>query len=78
VKPAPDAPVTAPERKETSRVWVYYKARCGQCEYIADRRQLESESWGDLTSHMRANHGGNVTEVKILRTIIEELAEEQE
>jgi len=78
-KKAPDAPVTEPQRRESSRIWVYFKAGCPACEWIcADRRQLESDAWGDLAQHMRSEHGGSIREVRIRRTVIEEIAEPDE
>ena len=57
-----------------SGIYVYYQARCGQCEWVAaDRRRDEMEGWGDLQGHLRHNHSGNVSEVRIKRTVIEEL-----
>jgi len=75
----PDAPSTIPARREKSAIYVHYVAHCGQCEWVCpDRRQMETDAWGDLQSHLRAQHGGNIREVRIRRTVIEEPAEEQE
>ena len=38
---------------------------------------MESDSWSDLQAHLRSQHGGNVREVKVRRTVIEELVEEE-
>ena len=60
--------------REKSGIYVYYQANCGQCEWTAaDRRRDEPDAWGDLQGHLRHNHSGNVTEVRIKRTVIEEL-----
>ena len=57
-----------------SGIYVSYQARCGQCEWVAaDRRREEIEAWGDLQGHLRRFHAGNVTEVRVKRTVIEEL-----
>lgn len=75
----PDAPSTVPARREKSAIYVYHVAHCTACEWVApDRRQMEADAWGDLQSHLRNQHGGNVREIRVRRTVIEELAEEQE
>lgn len=57
-----------------SGIYVYYHARCGQCEWTApNHRRDEMESWGDLQGHLRHVHSGNVTEVRVRRTVTEEV-----
>jgi len=75
----PDAPSTVPARREKSAVYVYYVAHCGQCEWFSpDRRQMETDAWGDLQSHLRNQHGGNIQEVRVRRTVVEELVPEDQ
>lgn len=60
--------------REKSGIYVYHQARCGQCEWICtDRRSHESEAWGDLQAHLRSYHGGNVKELRVKRTVTEEV-----
>lgn len=59
--------------REKSGIYVYFQAHCGQCEWTgADRRRDDSEAWNDLQGHLRHNHSGNVSEVRVRRTVIEE------
>src|SRR5207302_1541443 len=74
---AADTKTLAPRRERTN-VYVYYEAHCGQCDWqSADRRQMESDAWNDLQGHLRAEHLGNVREVRIRKTVIEELVEQE-
>lgn len=66
-------------RRERTNTFVYWEAHCPSCEWFApDRRQIESDAWGDLQAHLRTQHGGNVRQVKVRKTIIEEVVEENE
>ena len=66
------------ERRERTGVYVYFVAHCGQCDWLSkDRRQMESDSWSDLQAHLRSEHGGDVREVKIRRTVTEEIVTDE-
>ena len=78
-KPAPDTPTTPATRKEKTSVYVYYQSHCPSCEWVSpDRRQMESDGWSDLTAHLRSGHGGQIREVRIRRTVIEEVIEQEQ
>lgn len=74
-----DAPSTIAPRREKSGIYVYYVAHCGQCEWVcSDRRSYDADAWGDLQSHLRSQHGGNIREVRVRRTVTEELLEQED